>query len=86
TVQATQEEEVVRRVLVQELGELEGVSLASFGLEREGERLELTVTVYAREELQEGAADGLWTALVRELRQPVSLHLIAIPVSEASIP
>jgi APA family basic amino acid/polyamine antiporter len=86
TVQATQEEEVVRRVLVQELGELEGVSLASFGLEREGERLELTVTVYAREELKEGAADGLWTALIRELRQPVGLHLIAIPVSEASIP
>ncbi len=88
SVQATQEEEVVRRVVGRELDGLDGVSLVNLEVERQEERLSLTVTVYAREEMEEqkAVADHLATMVSEELGRGVSLRLIAIPVSETDIP
>lgn len=86
SVQASQEEEVVRRVIGRELDDLEGVSLVGLDVEREGEELSLLVTVYARGGLEEGLADRLVTVVHEELDREVSLHLVAIPVSEIEVP
>jgi hypothetical protein len=53
--------------------------------EREGERLSLAVTIYTTEELEEGVARDLATAVTEELGQEVSLRLIAIPVLETEV-
>jgi APA family basic amino acid/polyamine antiporter len=85
SVQSTQEEEVVKRVIESKLEELDGASLVSLEVEREGERLSLAVTIYTTGELEGGVADGLVTAVTEELGQEVSLRLIAIPVVETEV-
>jgi uncharacterized hydrophobic protein (TIGR00271 family) len=86
SVQAAQEEEVVRRVVGRELDELDGISLVSLDVQHEGEELRLLVTVYTWEGLEEGLAERLVTVVNDELDRGVSLHLIAIPVSEIEVP
>lgn len=86
TVQATQEREVINRVLHRELDDLAGASLVSFDLHEQAGTTTLTVTVYAAQELPEGSADRLASAISDEIGQDVSLRLIAIPVSETSAP
>ncbi len=85
-VQATQEREVINRVLNQELGNLEGVSLVSFDFSHQRETIALTVTVYAAQEIQEETVEHLDDALTQAVGQPVTLRLIAIPVSELRAP
>ncbi|HEM62063.1 MAG TPA: TIGR00341 family protein, partial [Chloroflexi bacterium] len=85
-IQASQEEEVVSRVLVVELAEIEGVSLVHFEVQRQAETLGVTVTAYVSEEVQEGLAEDLAAALGRELDREVRLRLISIPVSETTVP
>ena len=84
TVQATQEEEVVRRVLTRELAETEGAALVGYELERQGEQLSLTVTIYASEKVDEDLASLLAAAVTEDLGRDVRMHLVAIPVSESS--
>jgi uncharacterized membrane protein len=86
TVQATQEEEVVRRVLTRELEAIEGAALVGYELERQGEQVSLTVTIYASTEVDEDVASRLAAAVTEELGRDVRLHLVAIPVSESSAP
>jgi len=86
TVRAAQEREVVNRVLVTELGELEGVTLVGFDLDRQGETMALTVTVYAVEGVPEEAAERLADSITEEVGQEVTLRLIAIPVLEMRVP
>jgi len=86
TVQATQEREVIARVLSREIDALEGVSLAGFDLEQRGQTTTVTVTVYAARQLEEGTAEHLNEVIGQELDQPVTLRLIAIPVSETTVP
>ena len=86
TVRAAQEREVVNRVLVTELGELDGVTLVGFDLDRQGETMALTVTVYAVEGVPEEAAERLADSITEEVGQEVTLRLIAIPVLEMRVP
>jgi APA family basic amino acid/polyamine antiporter len=86
TVQATQEREVITRAAGREIDALAGVSLVDVDLEQRGQITTVTVTVYAAQPLEEGAAEHLNEAISQELGQPVSLRLIAIPVSETTVP
>jgi APA family basic amino acid/polyamine antiporter len=81
-VQATQEREVINRVLNQELSNLEGVSLASFDFEHQGGAIVLTVTVYAAQEIQQETVGHLNNIITQAVGQPVTLRLTIIPVSE----
>jgi uncharacterized hydrophobic protein (TIGR00271 family) len=86
TVRATQEEERVRLTLSRELEELEGATLVSYELERRGEQLGLTVTIYASEKVEEDVAAALAAAVTEELGRDVRLRLVSIPVSESTVP
>ncbi len=86
TVQATQGREVIGRVLSQQIKTLEGVSLVSFDVEQHGQTTTVTVTVYATQEIKEATADHLQEAISQDLGRPITLRLIAIPVSETTVP
>jgi len=86
SVQATQKEEVISRVLAEELDGLDGVSLEGIDLQQGGARLGLSVTVYSSRELGPEIGDHLITALTKELGEEVSLRLRVVPVSETIIP
>jgi hypothetical protein len=86
TVRATQEEERVRLTLSRELEDLEGATLVSYELERRGEQLGLTVTIYASEKVDENVASALAAAVTEELDRTVHLRLVSIPVSESTVP
>lgn len=73
-------------MLVTELGELEGVTLVGFDLDRQVETMALTVTVYAVEGVPEEAAERLADSITEEVGQEVTLRLIAIPVLEMRVP
>jgi len=85
-VQASQQREVVDRVLNEELDKLEHVSLVSFELDYQGETIALTVTVYAAQEIEETTVQHLDDVVTEGVGQPVMLHLIAIPVSKMVVP
>jgi len=85
-VQATQEREVINRALSQELDSLGGVSLVSFDFDHQREIIDLTVTVYAAQEIQEETVEHLDDVITAAVGQSVALRLIAIPVSETSTP
>jgi APA family basic amino acid/polyamine antiporter len=85
-VQATQDREVIDRVLNQELDNLEGVSLASFDFDHQGGAVVLTVTVYAAQEIQQETVEHLDDVLAQAVGQPVTLRLTVIPVSEMEAP
>ncbi|TKJ30120.1 MAG: hypothetical protein CEE40_06220 [Chloroflexi bacterium B3_Chlor] len=86
TVQATQELEVVSRVLDREIDRLEGVSLVGFDLEQRVDTIAVTVTVYAVQEVEEETAEHLDYVITEEIGRPVTLRLIAIPISETTVP
>jgi APA family basic amino acid/polyamine antiporter len=86
TVQATQEEEVVRRVLMEQLAEIEGVSLVQVEVDRQAGGLNVTATTYVSGPAQEGVAERLATALRQRLGREVQLRLISIPISETTVP
>jgi uncharacterized membrane protein len=85
-VQATQEREVINRVLNQELNNLEGVSLVSFDFNHQREAIAITVTVYTAQAIEEETVEYLNDAITQAVGQPVTLHLIAIPISEMRAP
>ncbi len=85
-VQATREREVISQVLNQELSSLESVSLVSFDFNHQQESIALTVTVYAAEDIDEGVVARLDDLMTQAVGQPVTLRLIAIPVSEMAAP
>ncbi len=85
-VQATQQREVIDRVLNEELDNLEHVSLVSFELDYQQETIVLTVIVYAAQEIQGETVEYLKEAVTQAVDQPVILHLIAIPVSRMRVP
>jgi len=86
TVRSTQELEVVGRALNREVDKLDGVSLVGFDLEQRGETIAVTVTVYAVQEVEEETAEHLDYVITEEIGRPVTLRLIAIPVSETTVP
>jgi APA family basic amino acid/polyamine antiporter len=86
TVQASQEEQVVRRVVTEQLSQVQGASLVDLQLELHGQKLSLVVTIYATEGTEKGLAEQLDAALTKEVGQEVSLRLIAIPVTETTYP
>jgi uncharacterized membrane protein len=85
-VQASQQREVIERVLNQELDKLEHVSLVGFELDYEQDTIVLTVTVYASQEIDEKTAQQLGDVVTQSVGEPVTLHLIAIPVSKMEVP
>jgi APA family basic amino acid/polyamine antiporter len=85
-VQASQQREVIDRVLNEELDKLEHVSLVSFELDYQGETIALTVIVYAAQEIDEATVEHLDGAVTEGVGQPVALDLIAIPVSKLVAP
>jgi hypothetical protein len=85
-VQATQEEEVVRRTLERELERLDGAALVYYELERRGEQMSLTVTIYLSTEVEEDVASILASAVTQELGRDVGVRLVAIPVLESVAP
>jgi hypothetical protein len=68
--------------LTAEIEEMEGVSLVDFQFEHQGREVSVTVTVYAREKLSSVAAQLLSSAISKEIGQPVSVTVIAIPITE----
>jgi hypothetical protein len=86
TVQATQEEEVIRRTLERELEKLDGAALVDYELERRGEQVSLTVAIYLSVEVEEDVASLLATAVTEELDRDVGVRLVAIPVLESVAP
>lgn len=86
TIQATQEREVISRVLDEELDGLEGVSLVSLELGHQGSGTDVTVTVYAVQEVSEETVAHLDDLVTQAVGDTVNLHLIAIPVSEIDSP
>jgi len=86
TVRSTQELEVVGRALNREVDKLDGVSLVGFDLEQRVDTIALTVTVYAVQEVEEETAEHLDYVITEEIGRPVTLRLIAIPVSETTVP
>jgi APA family basic amino acid/polyamine antiporter len=85
-VQSSQQREVIDRVLNEELDKLEHVTLVGFELDYQGETIDLTVTVYAAQEVEEGTLEHLDDAITEAVGQPVTLHVIAIPVSNLVVP
>lgn len=81
-VQASQQREVIDRVLNEELDKLEHVSLVGFEVDYQGENLVLTVTVYAAQKVEEATVQHLDDVVTEGVGQSVELHLIAIPVSK----
>jgi uncharacterized hydrophobic protein (TIGR00271 family) len=86
TVQATQQREVIDRVLNQEFDSLEHASLVSFEVDHQGDAINLTVTVYASQDISEETVKHLDDVVTEAVDQPVALRLIAIPVSETQAP
>ncbi len=86
TIQATQEREVISRVLDEELDGLEGVSLVSLELRDQGAGIDVTVTVYAGQEVNEETVAHLDDLITEAVGETIDLHLIAIPVSEIDSP
>jgi uncharacterized hydrophobic protein (TIGR00271 family) len=84
--QATQEREIISRMLNQELNSLEGVSLASFDFDHQGKAIVLTVTVYATQEIEQETVEHLSDVIGQAVGQPVTLRLTVIPVSEMEAP
>jgi uncharacterized hydrophobic protein (TIGR00271 family) len=85
-VQASQQREVIDRVLNEELDKLEHVSLVSFQLDQQGETIALTVIVYAAQQVDEATVQHLDEAVTEGVGRPVSLNVIAIPVSKLAAP
>jgi APA family basic amino acid/polyamine antiporter len=85
-VQTSQQREVIDRVLSEELDQLDQVSLVGFELDYQGETIVLTATVYAAEEIDETTVQQLDDVVTQGVGQPVTLHLIAIPVSRMVAP
>ena len=85
-VQASQQREVIDRVLNEELDKLEHVSLVSFELDYQGETIALTVIVYAAQEIDEATVQHLDEVVTEGVGQPVALDVIAIPVSKLVAP
>jgi uncharacterized hydrophobic protein (TIGR00271 family) len=85
-VQTSQQREVIGRVLNQELDQLKDVSLVDFELDYQGETIVLTVTVYATQDVQETTVQHLDDVVTQGVGQPVTLNLIAIPVSKMVAP
>jgi uncharacterized hydrophobic protein (TIGR00271 family) len=86
TIQASQEEQVVRRVLTEQLSQVSGASLVEMQLQPQGQKLNLVVTIYVGEGTPKGLAEKLDSTLTEELGQEVSLRLIMIPVTETTYP
>jgi uncharacterized hydrophobic protein (TIGR00271 family) len=85
-VQATREREVIDRVLNREFDNLEHASLVSFELDHQGEAIALTVTAYAAREIPDEAVKHLDDVVTEAVGEPVTLRLIAIPISETHVP
>ena len=86
TVQTSQQREVIDRVLNQELDQLEHVSLVGFEVDYQRETIALTVTVYASQEIEQTTVQHLDDVVTQGVGQPVTLNLIAIPVSKMVVP
>ena len=78
--------EKIYKSLNQELDKLEHVSLVGFELDYEQDTIVLTVTVYASQEIDEKTAQQLGDVVTQSVGEPVTLHLIAIPVSKMEVP
>jgi APA family basic amino acid/polyamine antiporter len=85
-VQASQQREVIDRVLNEELDKLEHVSLVSFEVDNQGETVALTVIVYASQQIDEATVQHLDEVVTEGVGQPVTLNVIAIPVSKLVAP
>lgn len=86
TVQTSQQREVIDRVLNEEVDQLEHVTLVGFELDYQGDTIALTVTVYAAQEIDESTVQHLAEVVTQGVGQPVTLQLIAIPVSKIVAP
>lgn len=84
-VQTYQTEQIVERVMTDQLGPHMGVTLVKFEQIDAGEELIIRAEVNTTETLKETLAQDLSQALRLELDQPVTLQLIAVPVQELEI-
>ena len=82
TVRLGRERQAIHHALTAEIEEMEGISLVDFQFEHRGEEVSVTVTVYAEEQLSPEPAQLLSSAISEEIGQPVSVKVIAVPITE----
>lgn len=86
TVQESRMRQTIDRVLTADLASRPGITLANFDFQVQGSTVDVSATVQAQHDLQQGAAAALRDSLSQALEHPVSLHIITIPVVELSVP
>jgi uncharacterized hydrophobic protein (TIGR00271 family) len=84
-VQTYQTEQVIERVITEQLSPHDGVTLVEFVQMEQGDELIVRAEVNTTEPLDETLAFELSQALREGLGQPVTLQLIAVPVQELEI-
>ncbi len=81
-VQESSTRQAIQRVLTRQLDDLPDLVLVEFDFEEDGDQLNVVATLYARAEVEPETALRLDNELERQLRQPVHLHIVSIPVVE----
>ena len=84
-VQTYQTEQIIERVITDQLEPHAAITLVEFEQRQEGDELVIRAQVNTTAVLDENLAQDLSQALREELEQPVTLRLIAVPVQEIEI-
>lgn len=82
TVRSGRERQAIHHALTAGIEEMEGISLVDFKFEHQGPEVSVTVTIYAEEQLSFEAVQLLSRAVSKEIGQPVSVRMIAVPIME----
>jgi uncharacterized hydrophobic protein (TIGR00271 family) len=83
--QTYQTEQIIERVITEELGPHSDVTLVAFEHEKDGDELIIQAEVFTTSSLDETLGYELSQALRNSLNQAVTLRLIAVPVQELEI-
>ena len=85
TVKESQTRQTIQRVLTRRLADLPHLALVEFDFGEADDQLDIIATLYARDEVAPEIARSLNDELEQELRRPVHLHIVSIPVVEIDV-
>jgi len=82
SVNASRTQHAIQLSLTREIEAMRDLELASFDFQERGTGVEVEVTVYARETITPALARQLSDRLSEDIRRPVQLRVLAIPITE----
>jgi uncharacterized hydrophobic protein (TIGR00271 family) len=86
SVQESRVRHMIDEVLTQQLGNKSDIELGDFSFEVQDNRVEVTITVYARQTISEQLAMTVRDQLANVLNRPTQLHIMSIPIMDVKVP